>query len=211
MFTFIIGKIKSVFNTSISILALTDSISKIDKTAKLYRFSKVVNSSIGRFSYIGINTWIVNSEIGQFCSIATNVRIGLENHTLGNISTSPIFTERKNALRTSWTKKDVFKSSEKTYIGNDVWIGHGALVKSGIKIGDGAVVTKDVPPYAIVGGVPAKIIKYRFSEEIIKELLTIKWWNNDLNKIKENIELFQIEIVKDNQKSIVNRLRNIDN
>lgn len=215
MFTFILGKIKSVFRPSISILAWTDSKSEIDKTAQIYRFSKVVKSSIGRFSYIGINSWIINAEIGQFCSIATNVRIGLENHTLGNISTSPIFTERKNATKKSWIKKDVFKSAEKTHIGNDVWIGHGVLVKSGVTIGDGAVVgagavvTKDVPPYTIVGGVPAKIIRTRFASDIIDKLLEIKWWDKNLNFIKEHVELFQIPLSKENQHDILKDIENL--
>ena len=117
MFTFIKGKINSLFNPSISFLSLTDSDSKIDRNAQIYRFSKIVNSSIGRFSYIGISTWVINVKIGQFCSIASNVRIGLESHTINHISTSPIFTERKNATKKTWIKNDIFKSSEHIYIG----------------------------------------------------------------------------------------------
>ena len=115
------------------------------------------------------------------------------------ISTSPIFTERTNATGKSWINKNLFKSSKKTHIGNDVWIGYGALIKSGVKIGDGAIIgagavfTKDVPSYTIVGGIPARHIRKRFSENIINILLEIKWWNMPDKLIKKNIHLFQKE------------------
>lgn len=86
---------------------------------------------------------------------------------------------------------------ERVFIGNDVWVGSHVLVKGGVHIGNGAcvaagaVVVKDVPPYAIVGGVPAKVIRYRFSPEIIQRLLELKWWNWDEKKLKDNISFFQ--------------------
>ena len=92
---------------------------------------------------------------------------------------------------------------EPVFIGNDVWIGCHSIIKPNVHIGDGAiigansVVTKDVPPYAIVAGVPAKIIKYRFDAETIKKLLDLKWWNFPYQILKENIELFQKELSKD--------------
>lgn len=199
MNTFLRGKIKHLFNPAVSIGSLVDFYSKIDTNAKIYRFAKIVNSHIGKYSYIATGTWIINADIGNFCSIAANANIGLESHTLKNISTSPIFTERTNATGKSWINKDLFKSSIKTDIGNDVWIGYGALIKSGVKIGDGAiigagaVVTKDVPPYTIVGGIPAKQIRKRFPENIIDILLEIKWWNMSDKLIKKNIHLFQKE------------------
>ena len=103
--------------------------------------------------------------------------------------------QRQNGLRIILT----LKVQKKVIIGNDVWIGSHALILGGVKIGDGAVigagavVTKDVPPYAVVGGVPARIIKYRFSQEIIDKLLEIKWWNLPENILKENIKLFQTD------------------
>lgn len=125
-----------------------------------------------------------NLKIGKFCSIGENVTILLGGeHKIDTISSYP-FSLKKNR----YSKGDVT-------IGNDVWIGYGATILSGVTIGDGAViaanavVTKDVEPYAIVGGVPAKTIKYRFDEKTIQELLEIKWWDLDIHTIYENRHL----------------------
>ena len=199
LLSFLKGKIRYFFYPTISIASLIDSKSNINRNSKINRFVKIVNSSIGKYSYIAPNSWIVNTEIGSFCSIAANVNIGLESHTINNISTSPIFTEKNNATGKSWINKDTFKSSSRTIIGSDVWIGHGALIKAGIIIGDGAiigagaVVTKNVLPYSIVGGIPAKFIRKRFNEEIIDQLIKLKWWNLSDDILKNNIEIFQKE------------------
>ena len=134
--------------------------------------------------------------IGKFCSIACGAKFlfNSANHNLNSLSTYPfpLFFEewdlKKENVTESWNNKgDII-------IGNDVWIGYEAVILSGVNIGDGAVigtravVTKDVPPYTIVGGVPAKIIRKRFSEEVISKLLEIKWWDWNEEKIKNNIE-----------------------
>ncbi len=112
-------------------------------------------------------------------------------------STSPIFTEKKNATGYSWIKDTIAPPFKRVKIGNDVWIGYGALIVGGVTIGDGAcigagaIVTKDVPPYAIVGGVPAKVLKYRFPEQIIAKLLDEKWWNKPDAILNKEINLFQ--------------------
>lgn len=134
-------------------------------------------------------------QIGKFCSIACGAKFlfNSANHTLSSLSTYPfpIFFEKWGL-----EKKDVIKAWDNKgdiVIGNDVWIGYEAVILAGITIGDGAiigtraVVTKDVPPYTIVGGVPAKPIKKRFSEEIISALLEIQWWNWSESKIAKNI------------------------
>lgn len=198
MLTYFFGFLKYFFFKNISFLALVTPSSRISRKAKINRFSKVYNSNISDYSYIGPNTELVNATIGKYCSIAGNCNIGLANHTKNFISTSPIFTERKNGTGTSWIKADVVSQLQKeVIIGNDVWIGNKATIFSGINIGNGAivganaVVTKDVPNYAVVVGIPAKIIRYRFSDEIIKELLNTNWWDAQDEDLKKNISYFQ--------------------
>jgi len=129
-------------------------------------------------------------KIGKFCSIAmgTTIYLGSEHHVEW-VTTYPFFAKFKKAsFASNTTKGDVI-------IGNDVWIGDGALILSGVTIGDGAVigaravVTKDVKPYEIVAGNPAKHIRFRFTQDQIDKLLKIKWWNWDIKKIEENFPL----------------------
>ena len=132
--------------------------------------------------------------IGKFCAIAADVKfiMASANHKLDGFSTYPfgIFGkgwEKENDLSLLTKKGD-------TIIGNDIWFGYGATIMPAVTIGDGAiiaaksVVTKDVPPYAVVGGNPARILKMRFNENIIKKLLEVKWWNWDIEKITKNIK-----------------------
>lgn len=138
-------------------------------------------------------------QIGKFCSIACGAKFlfNSANHTLSSLSTYPfpLFFEEwgleKKDVTNAWDNKgDII-------IGNDVWIGYEAVILAGVTIGDGAiigtraVVTKDVPPYTIVGGVPAKPIKKRFSEETISALLEIQWWNWSEKRIAKNIGAIQ--------------------
>lgn len=138
-------------------------------------------------------------QIGKFCSIACGAKFlfNSANHTLSSLSTYPfpLFFEEWGL-----EKKDVTKAWDNKgdiIIGNDVWIGYEAVILAGVTIGDGAiigtraVVTKDVPPYTIVGGVPAKLIKRRFSEETISALLEIQWWNWSEERIARNIGAIQ--------------------
>lgn len=137
--------------------------------------------------------------IGKFCSIACGTKFMFTsgNHSLKSLSTYtfPIFFDEWNLdtknITSAWDNKgDIV-------IGNDVWIGYEAVIMPGVKIGDGAivgtraVVTKDVPPYTIVGGVPARPIRKRFDDETIEKLLKIKWWDWNKEKIEKNISAIQ--------------------
>jgi len=163
--------------------------SKIDRTARTSTGGNILNSTMGRYSYSGYDCWLINTDIGSFCSISDSVYIGGSEHPMSWVSTSPVFEHGdSNGAPDSFEKFDV-PEPKRTTLGNDVWIGHGAIIKAGINIGDGAVVgagavvTKDVPPYAIVGGCPARIIRYRFESEMIKQIIETHWWTLDDDEI----------------------------
>ncbi|WP_319005300.1 CatB-related O-acetyltransferase [Fictibacillus halophilus] len=170
--------------------------SKLGFNSIISHHSSLINSQIGDYSSIGRFSKINHVKIGAFCSISWDVTIGATNHPIDHITTHafPYVTYAGNFVNKN------NQQITKTFIGNDVWIGCNSVVLPGVKVGNGAIigagsiVTKDVPPYAVVAGNPAKIMKYRFSEESIKELEKIKWWNWDRKKIKENLELFQTQL-----------------
>jgi acetyltransferase-like isoleucine patch superfamily enzyme len=148
------------------------------------------NTEVDRFSYVGRNCLIQNAKIGSFCSIANDVIIGLGKHPLSYFSTSPLFYKKRNTFNYPIVKQDLeFDEYELISIGSDVWIGARAIILDGVEIGHGAIiaanslVNKNVPPYSIVGGIPAKVIKYRFTDEIIEKLLHEKWWEWEIHRI----------------------------
>lgn len=130
--------------------------------------------------------YIGNVEVGRYCSIAYGVNIGMFGHPTDWLGTTTLQYLKGHVKGARPVKTCPFEYEQTTFIGNDVWIGVGATLIDGVKVGDGAivaagaVVTKDVPPYAIVGGVPARIIRYRFAPDVIQRLQALKWWNYHL-------------------------------
>jgi len=157
--------------------------SDVDKTASIGSGTSFISSSIGRHSYCGSDCVIDHVKIGAFCSISDNVYIGGAEHPIDWVSTSPAFHNVKHSSPRARLYREKLPERKITEIGNDVWLGHGVCIKEGVKIGDGAVVamgavvTKNVDAYAVVAGVPAKIIKYRFDEATRQGLIDSKWWN----------------------------------
>ena len=160
-----------------------DPTARVDSECSL---SKVV---MGRYSYVGSGTRITDALIGSFCSIGGHCGIGGGIHPTDMVSTSPAFLKGRNILGKNFAENP-YEPSKTVEIGNDVWIGEGVCIMSGVKIGDGAiigahaVVTKNVEPYSVMAGVPARAIKKRFDEETIKKLLALKWWDWPGDKLK---------------------------
>ena len=155
--------------------------STIHSTSKIEPGSQVVSSEFMRHSYCGYDCLFLNVSVGSFCSISDNVVVGGSNHPMHFVSTSPVFLSHRDSVKTKFSKFD-YLDVPRTHIGSDVWIGHSACIRAGVNIGHGAVVamggvvTKDVPPYSIVGGNPARVLRMRFSADIVDRLLASAWW-----------------------------------
>jgi len=168
----------------ISPLAYVTSDCRFEGPNYIDRFCNIQQTEMGRFSYIGYNSTVYGARIGRFCSIASGARIGLGMHPVDQVSTSPVFYSPHNVFGKNWVE-DRYREHEyqEVVIGHDVWIGANVLVMGGLTIGHGsivaagAVVTKDVEPYSIVGGVPAKLIKKRFPPEMAKAIESTAWWD----------------------------------
>ena len=172
---------------------------------------QVIAGNVGKCTYCAKQPSIWNPKIvkiGSFVSIGRGVSIGHGKHPLNFLSTSPYFyLDRLGFKDKNMASHTEYTVVEPVIIGNDVWIGDNVTIFNGVTIGDGAVlgasaiVTKDVPPYAIVAGNPAKIIRYRFDEEIITQLLELKWWELDDDIIRK--------IPYDDINAAINFLKNI--
>ena len=155
--------------------------SRIDATAKVEPGSLFVDSTMARHSFCGYDCEIASADIGVFCSIANRVVVGGGQHPMQWVSTSPVFYEGRDSVRKKYAEFARVQP-KRVSIGADVWIGFRAIVMQGVSIGPGAVVganavvTRDVPAYAIVAGVPAKVIGYRFAENLRERLLASEWW-----------------------------------
>ncbi|MFC6790979.1 CatB-related O-acetyltransferase [Methylobacterium komagatae] len=194
-------------------------------------------AKVGAFTYFGSNGDFYNAQIGRYCSVANGISVGCTQHPIDNLTSSPItyteFVHFERHFRDSisgWERKldrIDFEMRPETSVGNDVWIGLGAYLKDGISIGNGAiigahaVVTKDVPPFAVVAGSPARIIKYRFSEKIIERIEKLAWWDynlyeahadarqvsRSLDKLEEQISSGQLQPYPNNYVNIVGEYR----
>ena len=167
--------------------------------------ANLIGCTLGYGTYIERNAQLINVKLGRYSSIAPGVKnIGGNHPTRDHVSTYPGFYSASTTDAISFVKKQKFEEFKYidedrkvlNSIGNDVWIGTDAVIMQGVTIGDGAVVaagalvTKDIPPYAIVGGVPAKVIRYRFLESDIQFLMELKWWEKDIEWIKKYADYF---------------------
>lgn len=172
---------------------------------RIFYKTTLLNTNLGYGTYIQHDSIIIDAKLGRFCSVGPNVKFIVGQHPTDTfVSTHPAFFSTNPVTGFTYCKEQKFpdygqpvcQGKYQFCIGNDVWIGDGAVIMAGVTIGDGAViaaasvVTKDVPPYAIVGGIPAKVIKYRFQEEIIRFLMDVKWWEKDLTWIEEHSDYF---------------------
>lgn len=195
LFSRIIYRLKN--KTKISLASYCDSRCVFGKRNYVGRFCVMHNVHMEDYSYIANNSSANDCKIGKFCSIASDVKIGVPKHPINMVSTSPVFYSKSNRMGVKWEKTQIFSNeSPYTVVGNDVWIGSNVIIMSGLKIGDGAVigagavVTKDVEPYTVVAGIPAAPIRKRFSEDVIKDILQMNWWEWNEEKLKENIDYF---------------------
>jgi len=187
----------SVLNNEVIVGDLSRVTSSIiGESAKIDRNNLIYHSSVGRYAYTGPFDMIFKAKIGSFTSISYGVTIGPPEHDYKKPTTHPFLYDTSYGIFNSEEIIDNHKFDKEIEIGSDVWIGCNATVLRGCKIGDGAIVganalvNKDVPPYAIVVGNPAHIIKYRFDCETIEKLQSLKWWEWSVEEIRKNRDFF---------------------
>lgn len=195
-----IFSIKKITYKKVSFFSLWDKKTKFTPFTHILSGAKLNGTKVGKYSRIGARCKITNTTIGNFTSVGADCIMGLGQHPTNTLTYHSIFYKKGNwGWHDDWVKyPDGFIEQKPITIGNDVWIGRKVIIMDGVNIGNGAivatgaVVTKDVPPYAIVGGVPSKVIKYKFSQEIINRLEEIEWWNLPDEKITDVVNLFHI-------------------
>lgn len=169
----------------------------VDKTAAICSGVRFYRGKIGKYSYIGNNSFVSDTDIGCFTSISTDCYIGGTSHPTDWVSTSPVFHKWENIMKKNFARHE-FEIFKRTTIGNDVWIGNRVMIKAGVKIADGAVigmgsiVTKDIGPYEIWAGNPARLIRKRFDDETIDAFEKMKWWEWDDNTIEKYADKFTV-------------------
>ena len=173
--------------------------SSIGRCCEILADTSLHTAELGDFSYLGPRCIVGDATIGKFCAIAAEVRIGAPNHPMDRPSMHR-FTYCPEYYSADAVRDHAFfdrRKEDRAVIGNDVWIGHGVIVLPGVKVGNGAVlaagavVTKDVQPYTIVGGIPAKFIRERFTRSVAERLISIAWWDWSFETIMERLADFQ--------------------
>ncbi len=173
--------------------------SSIGRCCEILADTSLHTAELGDFSYLGPRCIVGDATIGKFCAIAAEVRIGAPNHPMDRPSMHR-FTYCPEYYAAGAVRDHAFfdrRKEDRAVIGNDVWIGHGVIVLPGVKVGNGAVlaagavVSKDVQPYTVVGGIPAKFIRERFTRTIAERLTSIAWWDWPFETIMERLADFQ--------------------
>ncbi len=177
--------------------AIVDKRCSFGRPSVVHGGAEVICSNIGRFTYISRGASVRHASIGSFCSIAPGAIIGGYVHpTKDWASTSPVFFSPIAQAGESFVSKSQFEEIPSTTVGNDVWVGYRAIILPGRKVGDGAIIgagatiTKDVPDYAIVAGVPGRVMRLRFSSEEITWLKQARWWDRDESWLREHASAF---------------------
>jgi len=168
-----------------------------DQRAALGEGVRLTNVVVGRHTYFAHGCLLNNTSFGNFCSVGAGVKTGLGTHPTDEfISTHPAFYSLRKQSGSTYAAKQHFQEEEKTTVGHDVWIGANVVILDGVVVGNGAViaagavVTQNVSPFEIVGGVPAKHIRFRFSPEEIDKIQQSAWWNKDETWLKNNAASF---------------------
>lgn len=164
---------------------------ELGNNTAIYPHTSLSDVRFGAYSYVNENSMMRGVTIGKFSSIGPHFLCGYGEHPTNFVTTSPAFYSTRRQSGVSFAETSRFDEQRETTLGSDVWIGTRVFVRDGVKIGNGAliaagaVVTRDIADYAVVGGVPAKLIRFRFPEEVIRELLEIQWWNWSDDKLRE--------------------------